>query len=175
MKRLCIISGFLAMAFLGSCIKNENPVFVKSVLEFDAAAYNANAAGLTFPVLTRVPGYGRAVISSGSLQDPLLTRNSPGVKKFRINLIGGQLPTPTKVFYQLYPGTTAIEDVHYKKPSGELIIPANSSFGEMEIEILNPGAPATPGPVELRFLLAGGLNGVSTSANYRIIGLSIAQ
>ena len=171
MKRLCIISGFLAMAFLGSCIKNENPVFVKSVVEFDAAAYNANAAGLTFPVLTRVPGYGRAASTS----DPALSRSNTGVKKFRVNLIGGQLPTPTKVFYQLYPGTTAIEDVHYKKPSGELIIPANSSFGEMEIEILNPGAPATPGPVELRFLLAGGLNGVSTSANYRIIGLRIAQ
>ena len=175
MKRLFIISGFLAMAFLGSCIKNENPVFVKSVVEFDAAAYNANAAGLTFPILTRIPGYGRTVISSGSTPDPLLTRNNPGVKKFRVNLIGGQLPTPTKVFYQVFAGTTATEGVHYKKPSGEVTIPANSSFGEMEIEILNPGAPATPDPVELRLLLTGGENGVTSSVNYRIIGLRIAQ
>lgn len=171
MKRLFIISGFLAMAFLGSCIKNENPVFVRSVVEFDAAAYNANAAGLTFPLLTRVPGYGRAA-SSG---DPALSRTNTGVKKFRVNLIGGQLPTPTKVYYQVFAGTTAVEGVHYKKPSGEVTIPANSSFGEMEIEILNPGAPATPGPVELRLLLTGGGNGVTSSTNYRIIGLRIAQ
>lgn len=171
MKRLFIISGFLAIAFLGSCIKNENPVFVKSVVEFDAAAYNANAAGFTYPILTRVPGYGRAASSS----DPSLSRANTGVKKFRVNLIGGQLPTPTKVFYQVFSGTTAIEGVHYKKPSGEVTIPANSSFGEMEIEILNPGAPATPGPVDLRLLLTGGENGVTSSTNYRIIGLRIAQ
>jgi hypothetical protein len=171
MKRLFIFSGFLAMAFLGSCIKNENPVFVRSVVEFDAASYNANAAGLTFPVLTRVPAYGRAVNNN----DPTLTRANPGVKKFRVNLIGGQLPTPTKVYYQVFAGTTATEGVHYKKPSGEVTIPANSSFGEMDIEILNPGPPATPGPVELRLLLTGGENGVTSSTNYRIISLRIAQ
>jgi hypothetical protein len=172
MKRLFIISGFLAMAFLGSCIKNENPVFVKSVVEYDAAAYNANAAGLTYPMLTRVPGYGRA---ASSTLDPALSRINKGVKKFRVNLIGGQLPTPTKVFYQIFSGTTAVEGVHYKKPSGEVTIAANSSFGEMEIEILDPGPPATPGPVDLILLLTGGENGVTSSTNYRIIGLRIAQ
>jgi hypothetical protein len=171
MKRLFIFSGFLAMVFLGSCIKNENAAFVQSVVEFDAAAYNANAAGLTYPILTRVPGYGRAANTS----DPALSRTNTGVKKFRVNLIGGQLPTPTKVFYQVFSGTTATEGVHYKKPSGEVTIPANSSFGEMEIEILNPGAPTTPGPVDLRLLLTGGENGVTSSVNYRIIGLRIAQ
>jgi hypothetical protein len=171
MKRLFILTSLLTIVFFGSCIKNENPVFVKSVVEFDAAAYNANAAGLAFPVLTRVPGYGRSANSS----DPALTRNSPGIKKFRVNLIGGQLPTPTKVFYQVYAGTTAIEGVHYKKPSGEVTIPANSSFGEMEIEILNPGPPSSTDPIELRLLLTGGENGVTSSANYRVIGLNIAQ
>lgn len=171
MKRLLILTGFLSILFLGSCIKNEDNIFVSSVVEFDAAAYNANAAGLTFPLLTRVPGYGRAA----STADPALSRNNPGVKKFRVNLIGGQLPTPTKVFYQVFAGTTATEGVHYNKPSGEVTIPANSSFGEMEIEILNPGSPATPDPVELRLLLTGGENGVTSSVNYRIIGLRIAQ
>ncbi len=171
MKRLFILTGFLSILFLGSCIKNEENIFVQSVVEFDAAAYNANAAGLTFPLLTRVPGYGRAA----STADPVLSRSNTGIKKFRVNLIGGQLPTPTKVFYQVFAGTTATEGVHYKKPSGEVTIPANSSFGEMEIEILNPGAPATPGPVDLRLLLTGGENGVTSSVNYRIIGLRIAQ
>jgi len=170
MKRLFILSGILSIVLLGSCIKNENPVFEKSVVEYDAAAYNANASGLTYPILTRVPGYGRPA----STADPLLSRNSPGIKKFRVNLLGGQLPTPTKVFYQVFTGTTATEDVHYKKPSGEVTIPANSSFGEMEIEILNPGAN-TPATRDLILILTGGESGVTSSVNYRIINLRIAQ
>jgi hypothetical protein len=170
MKRLFILTSILSIVLLGSCIKNENPVFESAVVEFDAAAYNANASGQIFPILTRVPGYGRPA----STADPLLSRNSPGIKKFRVNLIGAQLPTPTKVFYQTFAGTTATEDVHYKKLSGEVTIPANSSFGEIEIEILNPGAN-TPATRDLNLLLTGGANGVTSSTNYRIISLRIAQ
>jgi hypothetical protein len=170
MKRLFIFFSLLAIVLLGSCIKNENPVFENAVVEFDAAAYNANGAGVTFPILTRVPGYGRAATTG----DPLLTRTNPGIKKFRVNLLGGQLPTASKVFYQIFAGTTATEDVHFKKPSGELTIPANSSFGELEIEILNPGAN-TPATRDLILLLTGGENGVKSSVNYRIISLRIAQ
>lgn len=172
MKKLQIIIGLFALVFSSSCIKNELPVFDdQTVVEFDAASWNANGPGLFYPILTRVPGYGRAVLSS----DPLLTRTNPGIKKFRVNLVGPQNPNPVRVFFATFAGTTATENVHYRTLGGELTIPANSSFGEMEVEILNPGPPATPGPVDLNIILTGGDNGVTSSVNYRVIALRIAQ
>jgi hypothetical protein len=117
-----------------------------------------------------VPGYGRAALSS----DPALSRTNPGIKKFRVNLVGPQNPNPIKVFYTTFAGTTAVENVHYKTLKGELTIPANSSFGEAEVEILNPG-PNTPSTRLLNLILTGGDNGVTSSANYRVISLRIAQ
>jgi hypothetical protein len=174
MKKLQIVIGLIALLFTSSCIKNELPVFdSQTVVEFDAASWNANAAGLLYPVLTRVPGYGRAVLSS----DPALTRTSTGIKKFRVNLVGQQNPNPVKVFYTVFAGTTAVENEHYKTLKGELTIPANSSYGEVEVEILNPGPPAsgTPSFRDLNLILTGGDNGVTSSVNYRVISLRIAQ
>lgn len=175
MKKLQIILGLVALVFASSCIKNDQAVFDSdTVLEFDAASWNANGAGVAYPILTRIPGYGRPVIATGSTPDPVLSRNNPGVKKFRVNLVGRQSETPIKAFYTVFAGTTAVADVHYRM-SGELTIPAKSSFGEMEVEILNPGAPATPGPVDLNIILTGGERGIKSSANYRVIALRIAQ
>ncbi len=171
MKKAQIIIGLLALIFTSSCIRNDQVVFdQKTVVEFDAASYNANAAGLTYPILSVVPGYGRAALSS----DPALSRTNPGIKKFRVNLVGPQNPNPIKVFYTTFAGTTAVENVHYKTLKGELTIPANSSFGEAEVEILNPG-PNTPSTRLLNLILTGGDNGVTSSANYRVISLRIAQ
>jgi hypothetical protein len=170
--RLNILTAFLALVLLGSCTKNEIPVFTKAVIEFDAASWNNNATGRTYPILTRVPGYNRAAVAT----DPALTRTNPGVKKFRVNLLGKQFTTPTTIYYDLYPfdgGSTAVEGVHYRMTKN-FTIPANSSFGELEVEILNPGAQTGVTSVDLLLLLVGN-NGIETSANYRIIGLRIAQ
>jgi hypothetical protein len=172
MKR--IITFILAIAtvsLLGSCVKNELPVFTAPVAEFDAATYNANAAGLSFPILTRVPGYGRAVIAA---TDPLLTRTSPGIKKFRVNLIGKQLSTDSDVYVILNNVTsTAVAGKHYKQFSQVVKIPANSSFGEMEVEILNPGTAGAA--VDLELILSTGTNGITANPNYNKIRLRIAQ
>ena len=171
MKR--IITFILAIAtvsFLGSCVKNELPVFTAPVAEFDAASWNANGAGLSFPILTRVPGYGRAVASS----DPLLTRTSIGIKKFRVNLIGQQLSTDTDVYVIMNSVTsTAVAGTHYKQFSPVVKIPAKTSFGELEVEILNPGVSGTPKDLEL--ILSTGTNGVAGNPNYNKIRLRIAQ
>lgn len=171
MKR--IITFILAIAtvsFLGSCVKNELPVFTAPVAEFDAASWNANGAGLSFPILTRVPGYGRVVAAS----DPLLTRTNPGIKKFRVNLIGQQLPTDTDIYVIMNSVTsTAVAGTHYKQFSPVVKIPAKKSFGEMEVEILNPGVAGTPKDLEL--ILSTGTNGVAGNPNYNKIRLRIAQ
>ena len=82
MKIRSLIIAISAMLMMSSCIKNELPVWTKATVEFDAASWNTNAAGRTYPIMTRVPGYGRVVATA----DQSLTRNLPGVKKFRVNL-----------------------------------------------------------------------------------------
>ncbi len=172
-KRLNILIALCTIIILGSCTKNDLPVYTKAVVEFDAATWNANAAGRTYPVLTRVPGYNRPV-SSG---DPLLSRNNPGIKKFRVNLVGRQFENPVTLQFDLFSGnggSTAQEGKHFKI-SRSLTIPANSSFGELEVEILNPGAPpAGQSSVDI-LLILNSVEGIESSVNYRIIGLRVAQ
>jgi hypothetical protein len=170
MKRIySIILGLLTIALLDGCVKNELPVFTDAVVEFDAAAWNANGAGLTYPILTRVAGYGRTANTS----DPILSRTNTGIKKFRINLVGEQLPTDTDIFVVLGAGTTAQVDKHFKIKT-PVRIPAKSSFGELEVEILNPGT-ASSTPVDLNLTLSGGSGTVKVSENYKTIGLRISQ
>ncbi|MEN9883837.1 MAG: hypothetical protein RLZZ420_1054 [Bacteroidota bacterium] len=170
MKRLqSFIIGIIAIALFDGCIKNELTVFTAGVVEFDAASWNANGAGLTYPILTRIPGYGRVANTS----DPLLTRTNTGIKKFRINLVGQQLTTDTDVFVVLGSGTTAQVDRHFRIKT-PVRIPAKSSFGELEVEILNPGT-ASSTPVDLNLTLSGGSGTVKVSENYKTIGLRISQ
>jgi hypothetical protein len=172
-KRLNIIIILCTAIVLGSCTKNELPVYTKAVVEFDAATWNANSAGRTYPILTRVPGYNRPVATS----DPLLTRNSPGIKKFRVNLVGKQFAEPVTLQYDLFNGnggSTAVEGKHFKI-SRTLTIPANSSFGEMEVEILNPGAPPAGQTSVDILLILNSVEGIESSVNYRVLGLRVAQ
>jgi hypothetical protein len=153
---------------LSSCIKNDKMSYTGTTqLEWDAATYNANALGVTYPILTRLPGYGRAVLNS----DPAITRASGSVK-FRVNLVGAQRSTPTTVTYTVLSGvTTAVAGTHYNT-SGTFTIPANSSFGEVQVDILNPGA--TSGSVDLVLELVPPA-GMIVNANDKDLGIRIAQ
>jgi hypothetical protein len=172
-KRLNIFLALCTMIILGSCTKNDLPVYTKAVVEFDAATWNANSAGRTYPILTRVPGYNRPVSSS----DPALTRTSPGIKKFRVNLLGRQFENPVTLQFDLFTGnggSTAVEGKHFKI-SRTLTIPANQSFGEMEVEILNPGTPPAGQTSVDILLILNSVEGIESSVNYRVIGLRVAQ
>jgi hypothetical protein len=176
MKMKSIIIAIAAVFCFSSCIKNELPVWTTAQVEFDAASWNTNASGRTYPIITRIPVYGRAIVGTGSNPDPLLTRTAPGIKKFRVNLIGKQFDQPQTIQYDLFGGnggSTAVEGRHYKI-SRQLVIPAKSSFGELEVEILNPGAQAGLTSVVL-LLVLNGKEGIDRSVNYSILGLRIAQ
>ncbi|MFM1968837.1 MAG: hypothetical protein RL152_214, partial [Bacteroidota bacterium] len=99
---------------------------------------------------------------------------SPGIKKFRVNLVGQQLPTETEV-YVIHNNvtSTAVAGTHYRSYTPVVKIPANSSFGEVEVEILNPGVAGAARTLEL--ILSSGTNGVKSNPNYNTIRLSIAQ
>lgn len=161
----------LASAGLFSCVKNEEVTFNGAVVEFDATTWNANAVGVNYPILTRVPPFGRAVNTS---VDATLTK-ARGTIKIRINLVGPQRSTPTEVTYQVVQGTvtTAVAGTHYTALPGKVTIPANSSFGDIDLVLLNNPA-TTPASVDLVLEITGGQN-VTVNPNYSRVGLRISQ
>lgn len=168
MKRIFFITTIIAAVALNGCIKNDPVIYNDTVVEFDAAIWNANGAGLTYPILTRVPAQN---VATGTSQ-PSLTRTS-GTIQLRVNLVGAQRSTPINFTYQVVAGeSTAIAGTHYKALSGTGTIPANSSFGMISVEILNPGA--TSGSKVLVLEITDNTE-VKRSVNYAKVGLSIAQ
>jgi len=159
----------VSLAGLSGCIKNDLATVKGSFAEFDATTWNANASGKTYPILTRVPAYGRAVNTS----DPLLTRNS-GTVKIRVNLVGPQRSTDTEVSYSVdAASTTAVAGTHYVALPGKVTIPANTSFGEISLQILSTSS-APPATVDLVLVITGGAD-VKPNENYKYVGLRIAQ
>lgn len=168
--RIFLFISFSAL-LLAACIKNKEVVFTGGVVEFDAASWNANAVGVTYPILTRVPPFSRAVSTT---IDPALTKNS-GTIKVRVNLVGPQKSTDTEVTYEVVSAsTTAVAGVHYAALPGKVIIPANSSFGDISIQILSPTTTPPPSSVDLVLQLNGG-TGLPANPNYNKVGLRIAQ
>ncbi len=183
MKKIFLYSSLMFLLFTTGCIKNELKVFTgKEVVEFDATVLNSPTLGVTFPLMTRVPAYGVAA----STAHPLITRSS-GVIKFRVNLVGRQSTSNQIITYKVVtaafsstldiPSGTgarlpATAGTHFNT-TGTLTIPANSSFGELEITVINPGV----GSATARYIVLE-LEGNSTfgpSENFKRLGVQISQ
>jgi hypothetical protein len=170
MRKLFLTIAIAITVFLTGCIKNDLKVWTGSKIEFDAASWNANAAGLTYPIVTRVPAYGAAVNTTNS---PTLLNRTTGSFLLRVNLVGPQLKTDTQFTFQVSSSeSTAVQGTHYTALTGTGTIPANSSFGYITVNVLNPGA--TSGSVILVLQLTDNSN-FKASVNYAKVGLSIAQ
>lgn len=170
MKKI-IINTMLLVATLFSfsgCIKQENYVIQGLQVEFDAASWNARGAGVTYPILNRVPPYGMPVATT----DPLISRTS-GTIRFRVNLIGAQQPNQQTLNYSVFAsGTTAVSGTHFTIP-GTIVIPPNSSFGEAVVNIINPGVSSAT-PVTLVLEVTGN-NLVKPATELNKIALVISQ
>jgi len=174
--------GLIALMF-SSCIKEDVKVFTgDTVVEFDATVYNAVTAGFTYPILTRFAGYGRPVVTSTStnypVADPTITR-SIGTVKLRVNLVGAQHSTDEVISYRINteavpvsPNAAAVSGTHFTT-TNTFTIPANSSFGEITITILNPGVSSTT-PREVHLELLGNSN-IKPSENYKKVAIRISQ
>ena len=179
----------MTIFILSSCKKLEETRSIydgPALIEIDAAALNAITSPRTYPILTRVPGYGRGIISAsvastGVVADPVLTRTS-GTVKFRVNLMTAQQSTPQVINYRVVATekdatgadvvvTTAVSGTHYST-QGSFTIPANSSFGEITVDILNPGVGT--GSVDLVLEIQGNST-IKPSVNYSKLGLRISQ
>lgn len=168
MKKLfIIISAGISLLFT-SCIKNEIPTFTAAQIEWDAATWNANAVGLTYPMMTRVPIYGFATSTSS----PLITRTS-GTIKLRVNLIGAQAASDRAFTFKFNQSeSSGNPGVHFTPVTGTGVIPANSSFAEVNFVILNPGSGVGTATAVLELTDNGILK---PAVNESKIGLSIAQ
>ena len=169
MRKIFSIVAMLTILF-SSCIKNKEVVYTQSTIEFDAASWNANAAGLTYPFLTRVPAYGTATSTTTS---PTALTRTAGTFQVRVNLLGAQLTADKEFTYRVIDAeSTAAAGTHYAAFSGKGIIPAKSSYGLIDVAILNPGA--TTGTKDLVLELTSNTE-FKASVNYAKIGLRIAQ
>lgn len=166
----------LTILLLTSCIKEKDRTFQgDTVVEFDATVFNSVTAGFTYPILTRAAGYGRAVSTS---LDPSITR-SIGTVKLRVNLVGPQRTTAEIINYTVITtpvptGTNqhAVSGTHYST-TGTCTIPANSSFAEVIITVINPGATSTI-QREVHLELSGNST-IKPSANYKNVAIRISQ
>jgi hypothetical protein len=180
-KKYSIAIALFATTLFASCLKDNETKYKGDFVEIDAAVYTANSAGVTYPIITRLPQYGQPIISaaiaaSGGFPaipaDPLITRAS-GTIKFRVNLVGPQRSTATTIGYTVVAtGTTAVAGTHFTTGS-TLVIPANSSFGEIEVQILNPGV-ASSTPRDLILELTGAAD-LPPSENEKRLGVRISQ
>ena len=189
MKKITIgIFSLIASIGLFSCIKNDPVLFQDSVVEFDVAVYNTNNAytlppdSIAFPILVRVPAVGRQVSNA---TDSLLRRNTGSVS-LRVNLVGAHRKQPTTISYRILnkneykligvvsnTNDQAVAGTHYTALPGTVTIPADSSFGFININILNPGVSSTT-PRELVLMLTES-GDVKPSRNYKVAGIRISQ
>lgn len=168
MKKILFSITILSAFFLSSCIKNDPILYQDSKVEFDGAVWNANSVGVTYPIITRVPAQGTAT----STAQPAITRTS-GSFNLRVNLVGPQKSTPTNFTYTVDAASTAVAGTHYTAFSGTGTIPADSSFGIITVNVLNPGvSSSTPAVLVLKLT---DNDTYKASVNYAKVGLSISQ
>lgn len=96
-----------------------------------------------------------------------------GVVRYRVNMTGEQRSEDLKLPFRIVPEkTTAREDVDYRLPNGEFYtIPAHSSFGWVEIEILEDGSGKPK--IEIELLPDEGQSVKVMDRNYHKIGFQI--
>jgi hypothetical protein len=193
-----IFSLFLCALTMAGCIKNDDPVVEKTVAEFDAATWNTAATGVSYPALTRVAPFGRPILTSGPNVNFTINRNT-GTLRLRVNLVGppsvgksetvgyqvftlpfstiafpatatGQTPTLAAATLSMIP---AVSGTHYAPLSGKVSIPADSSWGYLDLQILNAGANA--GKAAGLGIRLDSTGTILPSVNYRELGIIIDQ
>ncbi|WP_462248543.1 hypothetical protein [Ferruginibacter sp.] len=194
MKKNIITTTILALFLFAGCIKNDPVIVSGAVAEFDATALNSNAAGLTYPILGRNPGYGRVANTT----DSTLRRYVQTIR-LRVNLVGAQSAQDQTVGYSLFttaPITTfampatisgqtpaaaaatlnvslAASGTDFTALSGILTIPKNSSFGFLDLPIL--AKTATAGEGKFVGITLNNAGTIKASVNYSQLGLVIDQ
>lgn len=152
MKKLFIYFILLSVA-LSSCFKdyNDRALLKDNWVEFDLATSISKATGKNYSI---VPGIDKIT----------------AVGRYRVNMTGYQSPQDIRLKFKVVDEeSTAIEGYHYTFPNGnDIIIPANSSFGYLEVNVL----PDPSGSAVLVVELLGDEN-IKPMDNYKSIAIPL--
>ncbi len=193
--------GIIAI-MLASCIKQIDKTFTgNTVAEVDAAVLNSVASGVSYPILTRIPPAGRPVSTtvdstlrrfSGTVKvrinlvgpqsdqeqtigytifnSPITTISFPATLTATQAPPTGQTPALPSATLSV---SSAVAATHYTTLNGKAVIPPKSSFGYIDINVINNGPVAAQG----RFIgiTLDSTGTVLPSVNYRNLGLVIDQ
>lgn len=186
-------AGIAALVF-SSCIKQIDKTFKgATVVEVDATPLNSVASGQTYPILTRIARHGFPVATADST-----LRRLNGTVRIRLNLVGPQTSADQTIGYKIFsspitsisfPATatgqtpsraagtltvsSAVSGTHYATLSGTCTIPANSSFGYIDLAILDAGA--TAGQARFLGIQLDSTGSLKPNPNYNKLGLVIDQ
>ena len=188
-----LVAGITALIF-SSCIKQIDKTFQgATVVELDATPLNSVATGQVYPILTRIARHSVPIATSDST-----LRRLNGTVRVRVNLVGPQTSSDQTIGYKIFnspitsisfPATatgqtpsspaatlavsTAVPGTHYTALTGLCTIPANSSFGYIDVAILNPGA--TAGQARFVGIQLDSTGSLKPNPNYNKLGLVIDQ
>jgi hypothetical protein len=143
-----LLLGFII--FLEGCMEQNQPIWEGAFVEFQTAVINAPVPGEIYP--------------------RILVSNSVGTVDLQVNLVAAQRSIDEVISYRVVPeGTTAQEGTDFEV-SGTLIIPANESTGNLEVEIINSGVSGES--IDILFELEGNEN-IQANPNYKQVQIRI--
>lgn len=201
MKKLFILASVPFV--LASCIKQLDKTFTgQPVVEIDATPLNSVASGVNYPILTRIPPEAKPVVNTRdsslrryngtvkirvNLVGPQMPSDQTvGYKVFTTSPVAtiaytatltaaqappaGQTPSAAAATLNVQP---AVAGTHFETLSGMVTIPANSSFGYIDVVIKNNGA--TAGQARFLGIQLDSTGTLKPNPNYNRIGLTIDQ
>jgi hypothetical protein len=159
MKKLkYFLPALLLLVSLAACNNDLNKTFTGTLLEFDDAILTTNAVGRNFPI-----------ISLANSATAGVTRTT------RLNLVGPQKASDITVRVIVDPAySTAATTSYTVANGGNVVIPANTSFGSLTV--VTSRFSSTTAPIgNLVFILDSTSTDFKPSFNYRRIGFSFRQ
>jgi len=194
-KNIYMLAGLISILALSSCIKQIDKKFQgQTVVEIDPTVLNSANATAGYPVLTRIPADGIPLRTADST-----LRRLNGIVRVRLNLVGPQSDQAQTIGYKVltaspitsvsFPATAtgqtpsaaaatltvsnAVAGTHYTSLSGSCTIPPKSSYGFIDIPIINGGAAA--GQARFLGIQLDSSGTLKPNPNYNKIGLAIDQ
>lgn len=193
MKRIFFLISITAILGMAACIKNDQVINNGELAEFDATTWNANAVGVAYPFMSRVPIYGAATPTSS-----FTIHRTSGTVRLRVNMVGPTSSTERTVGFKLFdvpfasitfPATpagqapvragaalttaVAVAGTHYTALGNTVTIPADSTWGFINLAILDAGA--TAGEARTIGISLDSTGSVKASPNYRNLAIAIDQ
>lgn len=155
MKKILSIFSLLLIFAFSSCIEQKLVNWEGALVEFQQAVVLNPVAGTSNPAYPRIS-----------------VANTVGSVNLQVNLIGAHRPNDEVINFRVVPeGTTAVAGTDFTV-TGTATIPANSSFAQVTVNVVNTGAIG--GFVDLLLELEGNAT-IQPSFNHKRVQVRITR